>query len=349
MCELNQKTVPVREAAGAVLCHDVTEVNPRTGFKGARFRRGHVITDADIDILLDLGKENIYALALGAGQLHEDDAALRLAAAVAGPGTRFVPEPREGKINITAATAGLLSVNVAALERFNLSGQVMCATLHTHTLVAAEARVAGTRAIPLVVDEQDVMEAAEVAAAAGGLVTVTPLRQARAAVIVTGAEVHSGRIEDAFGPVIDTKLAALGSGIISLETCPDDAAVIAAAITAGRGRGADLIIVTGGMSVDPDDVTLAGVRRSGAAIAAYGSAVIPGAMFLTAYFDDGTPVLGVPACGIFHQHTILDLVLPRVLAGERIGRGEIARLGHGGLCLECGECRFPVCPFGKGT
>ncbi len=347
MNELKQKSIPVRDAVGMVLAHDITEINPRTGFKGRRFSRGHVVAAADVDKLLDLGKERLYVLEVGDGRLHEDEAALLLAAAIAGPGTDYVPEPREGKINITAATDGVLRVEVDSLAEFNMLGEVMCATRHRDTLVAAGDTVAGTRAIPLIVESRLVDEAAGIAGAAGGLVSVAPLKRARAALIITGNEVYHGRIEDAFEPVIRRKLKDLGSEVTSVKFCPDDAGMISAAIGKGAAAGADLIVLTGGMSVDPDDVTLSAVEAAGATVSAYGSSVIPGAMFMAAYLSDGTPVLGVPACGIFHANTILDLVLPRVLAGEIIGRREIARLGHGGLCLGCDECRFPVCPFGK--
>ena len=349
MCETDQKTVPVRDAVGLVLGHDITAIDPRTGFKGCRFRRGHVITENDIDKLLSLGKENIYVLKVGAGQLHEDDAVRQLADAIAGPGTHFVPEPREGRINILASIPGLLKVNTTALERFNLVEAVMCATRHSNTAVAAGDIVAGTRAIPLLVDKEPVREAAALAGKAGGLVSIVPLKQARAAVIITGNEVYTGRIDDAFEPVIRQKLEELGSEVHIVVKCPDDVMLIRDAVIRAHDGGADLVIITGGMSVDPDDVTPQAAREAGAEITSYGSSVLPGAMFMTAYLKDGTPVLGVPACGIHHPRTIFDLILPRVLSGEKITDREIARLGHGGLCLDCKQCRFPVCPFGKGS
>lgn len=346
MCEPDQKTVPVQEAIGLVLSHDITEINARTGFKGTSFRRGHVITEADIPRLLDLGKENIYVLEMSAGQMHEDDAVLELAAVLAGENTRYLPEPREGRINIIAAVDGLLRVDVAALTRFNLVDEVMCATRHSGTVVRAGDIIAGTRAIPLVVEREQVAEAAAIAREAGSIVAVSPLRSARAALIITGNEVYTGRIDDAFEPIIRRKVEELGSAVVSVTKCPDNMLAIRQAVAEARA-GADLVIMTGGMSVDPDDLTPLAAREAGAAISAYGSAVLPGAMFMVGYFDDGTPVLGVPACGIHHPRTIFDLILPRVLAGEKISGEDIARLGHGGLCLDCEECRFPVCPFGK--
>jgi molybdenum cofactor synthesis domain-containing protein len=346
MCEPDQITVPVKDAAGLVLGHDITEINAGTHFKGSRFRRGHVIVEADIPKLLELGKENIYVLEISEDQMHEDDAALLLAEALTGENAQFMPEPREGRINIIAGVTGVLKVDVEALAQFNLVGEVMCASRHTNTIVQAGDIVAGTRAIPLVVEREQLRQAVAVAEGAGGLISVRPFKAARVAIIITGNEVFTGRIDDAFEPVIRGKVEALGSSVASVTKCPDNIQAIRQAVLGAR-EGADLIVMTGGMSVDPDDLTPLAARESGVAISAYGSAVLPGAMFMVGYFDDGTPVLGVPACGIHHPRTIFDLILPRVLAGEKITGADIARLGHGGLCLDCPECSFPVCPFGK--
>lgn len=346
MCEPDQKTVSVRDAIGLVLSHDITEINAETRYKGSSFRRGHVIREEDIPRLLDLGKENIYVLEMGEHQMHEDDAVLELAAALAGDNTSYVPEPREGRINIIAAAGGLLKVDVEALARFNLVDEVICATRHTNTTVKPGDIVAGTRAIPLVVEREQVRQAVAVCEAAGRVISVKPVDRARVAVIITGNEVYTGRIDDAFEPVIRNKVSELGSEVVSVTKCPDNMQAIRQAIHGARGD-TDLIIMTGGMSVDPDDLTPLAAREAGVEITAYGSAVLPGAMFMVGSFDDGTPVLGVPACGIHHSRTILDIVLPRVLAGEIVTGEDIARLGHGGLCLDCDKCRYPVCPFGK--
>lgn len=347
MCEPDQKTVAVEDAVGLVLSHDITEIDAVAHTKGSRFRRGHVITEADIPKLLDLGKKHVYVLEIGQHQLHEDDAVLMLAEALAGQNTNYLPQPREGRINILAGVSGLLKVDHEALAAFNLVSEVMCATRHSNTLVQAGDIIAGTRAIPLVAEKEFVEQAAAIARPAGGILSVLPLKAARTALIITGSEVYTGRIDDAFESIIRPKVEALGSHIISVTKCPDSMRAIQQAVRTALDQGAELIIMTGGMSVDPDDLTPLAAREAGAELAAYGSAVLPGAMFMVGYFDDGTPVLGVPACGIHHPRTILDLILPRVLAGEKITDADIARLGHGGLCLDCPECRFPVCPFGK--
>jgi molybdenum cofactor synthesis domain-containing protein len=344
-------TAPVAESVGKVLAHDITEIRPGE-FKGAAFKKGHVIREDDISHLRRLGKDNIFILEIGTYEMHEDEAAYAIANALMGRGVEIQGEPREGKINIVASMDGLLKIDKRSLLDFNMHGDVMCATLHSNTLVRKGQVVAGTRAIPLVVGRA-IVDAA-VRSAAGGAIEVIPLRRPRAGVVITGSEVYEGRIEDAFAPVIRTKIEAIGGEVVGVEYAPDDTSVIEDKLRGLLRAGADLLITTGGMSVDPDDVTRFAIRNLGAEDITYGSAVLPGAMFLSANIRHGfdgdsrsVPILGIPACGMYARTTVFDLVLPRILAGERIGRRELAELGHGGLCLHCSECRYPVCPMGK--
>lgn len=403
-----RKTIPLKEAVGTVLAHDVTEIRPGE-FKGAAFRKGHVIREQDICHLQRLGKENLSVLNIGEDEMHEDDAASALARALMGEGVAIKGEPREGKIDIIAEKDGLLKIDREHLLRFNMLGEVMCATLHDNTVVRKGQVVAGTRAIPLVVKRKIIDQAAEIANSVktkhqsiqgsedqsgkvsngdcikdpdaltlchsdtlgSGVISVRGLRKPRAGVVITGNEVYYGRIKDAFGSIITEKVQALGGEIGGIYYAPDDEAYIEARLRELLSAGCDLLITTGGMSVDPDDVTRFAIRNLGIRDIAYGSAVLPGAMFLVAYYEkseerraesitaseidsslsalgsSSVPILGIPACGMYAKATVFDLVLPRVLAGERIGREELAELGHGGLCMKCGECRYPVCPFGK--
>ncbi|HSR36980.1 MAG TPA: molybdopterin-binding protein [Desulfurivibrionaceae bacterium] len=339
------KTVPVDQAVGMILPHDVTEI--RQGeFKGRAFKKGHIIRPEDIDHLKRLGKEHIYVLELGADDIHENEAALLMAQALAGSGITFPGDPVEGKLNLTASHAGLLQVNTEALYHFNLVGEVMCATLHTDTVVAKGDLVGGTRLIPLVAKRQVVEKAVRIAKAAGGVLTVLPLRAAKAGLVITGNEVFHGRIKDAFEPVLRQKMEAVGSEVVAVRFAPDEVTLIAAAIRDCLTDGADLIVTSGGMSVDPDDVTRLGIAAAGATDIVYGTPVLPGAMFLVATIGQ-VPVLGLPACGMFHKITVFDLVLPRVLAGQKITRETLAAMGHGGLCRNCPQCHYPICPFGK--
>jgi molybdenum cofactor synthesis domain-containing protein len=340
------KIIPLEEAVGTTLAHDITEIRPGV-FKGPAFRKGHSVCEEDICHLQRLGKNHLYVIDLAEDEIHEDEAAAMLAGALAGDGITWKNEPREGKISLLAETDGLLQVNTATLAAFNLVDEVMCATLHNHTLVTRGELVAATRAIPLIMKRAPIERAAAIARENGPVLAVKPLRHARVGLVITGNEVYHGLIQDRFAPVLAEKITSLGSEVTALDFAPDDADRIAAVIRAHLDRGCDLLLLTGGMSVDPDDVTRHGIRQAGAVEFHYGSAVLPGAMFLVAYLD-GVPLLGVPACALHHRVTVLDLVLPRVLAGEQIGKAELAFLGHGGLCRDCPECLYPHCPFGKG-
>jgi len=329
-----------------VLPHDMTEIIPGEK-KGPTFKKGHVIKDSDIPHLQRMGKNHIYVLELSGDELHEDEAALAMAQAIAGPGIEYDSRPSEGKVGFRAEAEGLLRVDRRRLLALNLLGEVMLATWHDNTVVKKGDLVAAGRAIPLVVPRQVVDEAVSIASNAGGLIRVLPWKIRRGAVLVTGQEVFEGRIKDAFGPIMKEKLKDHGVDVLSYSLVPDDAGMILEEIKKVLGMGTELILCTGGMSVDPDDVTRKAIEKAGATDIVYGSPVLPGAMFLVSRIGD-VPVLGIPACAMYFRTTVLDLVLPRVLAGERIDRGKIAALGHGGLCLNCKRCSYPLCPFGKG-
>ena len=338
------KLIPTRQAVGHVLCHDLTQIIPGVT-KDARFRKGHIVAPEDIPVLLSMGKEHLYVWEKTPGMLHEDEAAARLCA-LARNEHMTASQPKEGKIELTAAAAGLFRVDVERLFAVNSQDEVMIATRHTNSVVHPGDKLAGMRVIPLVVAEETV-RSAEAAAGDRPLLELLPFVRTTAAVIATGNEVFSGRIQDQFTPVLVDKLAALGVSVRSQVKVPDDRARIVAAVQAAHRSGADVILCTGGMSVDPDDQTPGAIRAAGVDVVSYGAPVLPGAMFLLGYFPDGTPVMGLPGCVMYAKATIFDLILPRVLCNVPVTRADLARLGHGGLCLGCGECRYPVCPFGK--
>lgn len=339
--------VSVQNAVGTRLAHDITEIRPGE-FKGPAFRKGHTVCDGDICHLQKLGKNHLYLLDMEEGEIHENQAAKILAKGLAGKGIEWNDDPKEGKITLHAAYDGILSINIASLAAFNLIDEVMCATLHNHTLVKKGELVAATRALPLVMKQAPIDRAALIASHDKGIVSVKPVKNLKTGLVITGSEVYNGLIKDGFAPVLSKKINDLGSRILNIEYAPDDSNRIEQAILNCLDSGCDLIILSGGMSVDPDDVTRAGIKQAGATEMYYGSAVLPGAMFLVAYIND-IPLLGVPACGLFHRITVLDLILPRVMAGEHIKKKELAFLGHGGLCMNCKKCTFPHCPFGKGV
>ncbi|AQS58102.1 molybdopterin-binding protein [Desulforamulus ferrireducens] len=338
------KMVPVQEAVGMVLCHDITQIIPGK-FKGRAFKKGHVIRYEDIPKLLDIGKQNIYVWEVNKDLLHEDEAAMRIATAAAGNGIALT-EPKEGKVNLVAQHRGLLKVNTQALYNINEQEEVMFATLHTNQLVEQDKVVAGTRIIPLVINNGKIQNIEEICRNNFPLVEVKPLQSKRVGIVTTGSEVYHGRIEDKFGPVVTKKVEALGSTVIKQIFVSDSTEMIVDAINQLLREGADLITVTGGMSVDPDDVTPAGIRAAGGRIVTYGAPTLPGAMFMVAYLGK-VPVLGLPGCVMYSRSSIFDLVLPRILAGEEISRRDIVALGHGGLCVNCPQCRYPDCGFGK--
>ncbi|SMC52677.1 Probable molybdopterin binding domain-containing protein [Desulfocicer vacuolatum DSM 3385] len=340
------KVVNIEDAVGQPLAHDITEI--RAGeFKGPAFQRGDILTCRDLDHLRRLGKDHLYVIKPEASEMHEDDAAMAMADALCGDGVSWDEAPREGKIALRATRDGLLKVNVEVLEQFNEMGIVMCATRHTNTVVRKKDQVAATRAIPLLIAKEYVDGAVAIAKSApDSILQVRPMMTANAGVMITGSEVYNGRIEDKFESIIRKKVAAFGGGVLDVVFLPDDDKMIASAARELLAKGANILITTGGMSVDPDDRTRFALKEAGARNMVYGTPVLPGAMFMVAYINE-IPVLGIPACGLFSATTMFDLIYPRVLAGDKISRSDIAAKGHGGLCLGCKTCTYPRCAFGK--
>ncbi len=337
------KLIPTQDAVGHMLCHDMTQIIPGQ-YKGARFRKGHVVQPEDVPVLLSMGKEHLYVWELTPGVVHENDAAERLCALCRNDHMERT-EAKEGKIELTAAIDGLFQVDRRRLNAVNALEDIMIATRHGNTAVRKGGKLAGTRVIPLVIAEEKLRRAEE-AAGSTPLLTLTPWKLKTAAVIATGNEVAKGLITDAFTPVVEAKLTAFGIRTVRRSTPGDDMDKIAQEILAARNAGVDLILCTGGMSVDPDDRTPGAVRASGARIVSYGAPVLPGAMFLVSYLE-GVPVLGLPGCVMYAQSTIFDLLLPRIAAGVPISRKDITEMGEGGLCLGCDICTYPDCGFGK--
>ena len=339
------KTIPVEEAVGRVVPHDMTEIIPGKS-KGPVFKKGQTISAGDVCRLQRMGKNNVYVLDLGENQVHEDDAVFELASALAGPGVEFSGQPGEGKLELRAAHQGLLKVNVEALTEFNMIDDVMCASIHNNTPVEKGNSLAATRAIPLVIERRFLDQAVALAKENYPIFSVHTYTPMKVRVAIVGNEVYKGLIKDEFEAIVREKVEELGGIIQEVNILPDDKGTIAATVRDYLDKDTDLIITTGGMSVDPDDVTRDGIEAAGFDEVNYSSAVLPGAMFLLGYTQK-TAIMGLPACGLFHRRTIFDLVLPRIMSGERPGKREIAQLCHGGLCLNCKPCRYPRCSFGK--
>jgi hypothetical protein len=335
--------VPVEDAVGMVLEHDLTEIVPGS-FKGPSFKKGHIIRPGDIEHLLRLGKEHLYVLNIKDGVLHEDQAAQRISNAAAGQGLELT-EASEGRINMLADRKGLLKVDAALLERVNGIGDIVLATAHTDQVVDKGRAVAGTRIVPLIIDEQKVGEV-EALCSNASLVQVLPFQPLEIGLVTTGSEIYKGRIRDGFGPVVRQKFDELGCSISRQVFVSDDIAMTVSAIENLLREGAQMIVVTGGMSVDPDDLSPSAIRAAGGEVVVYGAPTFPGAMFMLAYVGD-IPVVGLPGCVMYHQASIFDLIVPRLAAGDTVRKKDVVGLGHGGFCAGCNPCRYPICPFGK--
>ncbi len=335
--------IRVEDAVGTVLMHDMTQIIPGQ-IKGPRFHKGQVIREEDIPVLLSMGKQHIYVWDQTPGQVHENEAAERLAKAIAGPGLSF-SEPKEGKVDLIAESDGILYVDEERLLALDSLEYVVIATLHNHRPIRVGQKIAGTRVVPLMIDEKVIQEAEDIASG-NPVIKVCPLKSWKVGIVTTGSEIYHGRIQDKFGPVLKKKMNHWGSEVIGQEFSDDNIEMIQDKIRGLIAQGAEMILVTGGMSVDPDDVTPTAIKGLGGTLVSYGSPVLPGAMFLLAYLDD-IPVMGLPGCVMYAKTTVFDLIAPRILVGEKIERKDIARLGHGGLCEECAECVYPNCAFGK--
>ena len=340
------KLMKTEDAVGQVLCHDITQIIKGVT-KDAVFRKGHVIQECDIPVLLSVGKDYIYIWENDERMLHENDAADILRQICQGE-SMHATEPKEGKIELIADEDGLLMIDLDHLRAVNALGEMMIATRSSGFVVKKGDKLAGTRVIPLVI-EKEKMEKAKAAAGNEPILKLFPLKPKKFGLVTTGNEVYYGRIEDTFTPVIIEKMAEFGCEMVSHVILNDDHEKITEAINQMLSDGCDMILCTGGMSVDPDDKTPLAVKNAGVNIVSYGAPVLPGAMFLVGYTGDGRPVCGLPGCVMYAKRTIFDLVLPYLLADVPVTKEYLAGLGHGGLCLNCDVCHFPNCSFGKGV
>ena len=338
------KQIRIEDSIGCILSHDVTKIVPGE-FKGRLFKKGQVIKEEDIPKLLDIGKEDVYVWEHKEGQLHENDGAKRIKDLVLGKGCYISEEIKEGKIDFFANAQGIVKINKELLLKLNLLGEIIVSTIHNNTPVKKGEKIGSTRVIPLIIDEKKIIEAENIINEK--IISVEEIKPKKAVLITTGNEVYKGRIKDAFLPVMKEKLEYYGSEIIKQVILPDNKEMITENILkAIEEDKVDMVICTGGMSVDPDDVTPSAIKDCNGEIVTYGAPVLPGAMFLLAYYKN-IPILGVPSCAMYSKRTIFDLVLPRVLIDEKLSFEDIAKYGNGGMCLNCEICSFPHCSFGK--
>lgn len=337
--------VKVQDAVGMILCHDITEIVPGK-FKGRAFAKGHVIREEDIEKLLDLGKRHIYVWDLSKGYVHENDAALRMAQAASGENIIF-SEVKEGKIELRAACDGVLKINLDTLYAVNSEDEICFATIHGNKQVTKGKLLAATRVIPLAVREEILKSFERICCESKSpLVEVKPFVPSKIGVVTTGSEILSGRISDKFGPVLIEKAKELHATVIGQVFPGDEPEAITQAILDFLSQGADMVAVTGGMSVDPDDLTPSAIRACADEVVTYGTPVLPGAMFMLAYAQ-GKPIVGLPGCVMYSKRTVFDLAVPRLLTGEKLSRQDFVQMAHGGQCQNCPVCTYPDCGFGQ--
>ena len=340
------KCINTTDAVGHVLCHDITRI-VKDVVKDTAFRKGHIVTEEDIPVLLSLGKDHLYVWEKDENTLHENEAS-EILCGVCKNENMHPTDVKEGKIELVADCDGLFRVDVPRLDAINEIDEIMIATRHNNTPVKKGDRLLGTRVIPLVIAKEK-MELVKETAGSEPLVSLTPYQPMKAGIVTTGNEVYYGRIKDTFTPVIIDKLASYGIEVSGHILCDDNMEKITNAILQLKEEGADLILCSGGMSVDPDDRTPGAIKNTGARIVSYGAPVLPGAMFLLAYLEDGTPIMGLPGCVMYAKATVFDLVLPRIAAGVEVTKKDLAHMGNGGFCLGCKTCHYPNCGFGKGV
>ncbi|WP_195940347.1 molybdopterin-binding protein [Romboutsia sp. 1001713B170131_170501_G6] len=337
------KKIKTVDAIGHILCHDITKIIPGE-FKGVAFKKGHIVKKEDIDVLLSIGKDHLYVWEKNENMVHENGGAIFLKDLTAGENLEF-SDIKEGKIDFISNKYGLLKIDVDTLLELNMIDDIMLSTLHNNFIVNKGTKVAGTRVIPLLIDKNKLIEAKNIVGNKK-IVNVVEFRPKKVGIVTTGNEVFYKRIVDKFGPAIKEKVEKFGCEVIGQAICKDDITMIKNAIENFINQGAELICCTGGMSVDPDDVTPTAIKESGANIITYGSPILPGAMFLLAYKGD-IPIMGIPGCAMYNKTTVFDVILPRVLIDEKLTKKDIAMYGHGGLCMNCDICTYPACNFAK--
>jgi hypothetical protein len=335
------KKVALKDAVGCRLGHDLTEINPEKMIKRRLFKRGHLILESDLNRLQDLGKNSIYVWQDDFNKVHEDEAAIVVAPLVAGENILFDPESCEGKISFYAACDGVFKVDVDRLYRINSLEIPSLPTLHTNFPVTRDKQVAAFRIIPLTCERTLIEKIRTILDTP--LLWVKPFHYRKAGVIVTGNEVFEGRIKDGFVSRFKQKLRNYHAEVIDSVILPDDRERISAAVKRFAAT-CDIIFVTGGTSVDPDDQTVAALADAGVVYQTKGNPIQPGNNFTVGYLAE-VCVCAVPAATLYYRATALDVFLPRLLTGERIPKETFFKAGHGGLCHFCKQCHFPVCPF----
>ncbi|MDR0886684.1 MAG: molybdopterin-binding protein [Clostridiales Family XIII bacterium] len=340
------KIVKTEDAVGCIVAHDMTQIIPGK-YKGEPFKVGHVIQESDIPVLLSIGKEHVYVQESSDQEddveVHEDAAAAFLYE-LAADMHMHPTEVSAGRINAIANVDGIFRTDTARLFALNSLPDVTVSARHNYSIVHQGDMLFGARVTPLSVPRTILEEATHVVGEAP-ICKIYPFKQKKVGIVTTGKEVYDGIIEDGFAPVLRNKLAGYDYEEMGQVILPDEHERTTKAILDFIDQGADIILVTGGMSVDPDDRTPLAIKNTGAQIITYGTPIFPGAMLMLAYLGN-VAILGVPGGAVFSKRTTLDILLPRLMADIKVSLDDINRLGNGGLCLLCKTCIFPNCGFG---
>ncbi len=341
------KLMKTEDAVGQMLCHDITQII-RGEKKGPVFRKGHIIKEEDVPVLLSVGKDHVYIWEVNENMMHENDAALVLYEMCKNDHLRRTDDIKEGKVELIAECDGLLKIDKEKLYKVNSFGQMMIATVRNNYPVKKGQHVAGMRIIPLIIEKVK-MDKVRQLVGEEPIMKLLPYKKKKVGIVTTGNEVYYKRIEDTFTPVVKEKIAELGGEVIAHEISSDDPEMEIECIKKVLDAGADMVMCTGGMSVDPDDKTPYAIGKTADRVVTYGAPVLPGAMFMMAYKGehDEIPIMGLPGCVMFAGRTVLDLILPRLFAGEIVTKDEIDRMGMGGFCMHCPTCNFPNCAMGS--
>lgn len=338
------KKIPIEKSVGMILCHDITQIIPGK-FKGPAFRKGHIVRSEDIEKLKKIGKEYLYIWQPKEGEIHENEASLRMSKAVKGENIELT-EAIEGKITLKSQARGLFKVESELLYEINYMENITIPCLPNNFKVEEGQELAGVRIVPLVIEEEKIKQIEKLCQQKGTVFSVKKYKKLKVAIITIGNEVYKGLIQDGFGPLLKEKFSYFGAELQGQTFCPDNIEEIKRAILQFKEQGADLIALSGGMSVDPDDLTPGAIRESGAKVVTYGVPVQPGNMFMFAYLGD-TTLIGIPGASLFYKNTILDIVLPRIFVGDILTKKDFVKMGEGGFCSTCSVCHYPYCYFGR--
>ena len=338
------RKVPINKAVGMQLGYDITRIIPGKS-KGPLFRKGHIIKEEDLDELRKIGKEHIYIWEARSGELHENEASQRISKAVARENVELT-EPIEGKITLKSSVRGLFKVESRLLYKINSIKDVTIASLPNNFEVEVNQGIAGVRIVPITIKEKRIRKVEDICRKEGTIFSINEYKKLKIGIITTGSEVFKGLVEDKFGPLLRRKFSYFEADVKEQIFCPDDKQKIVEAIEYFFERNVDLITLSGGMSVDPDDLTPGAIKKSGAKIVTYGVPVQPGNMFMLAYRGK-TALIGIPGAALFYKNTILDLVLPRIFTGEILTKKDFIKMGEGGYCSSCSVCHYPYCYFGR--